>query len=123
MSAVVVVMALVSVVLTELTGVALMGFLPASVDLNDNLYALALPSVTVAILVSTAVLFAIHRRQPAIFPLLYSVVFLAALAFELYAFFNPVTDILKYLSSALVVAGIVFWLCRKRFWLRANSGL
>jgi len=113
--AVVVLVALLSVVLTELVAVALMSAMPPSFDANSNFFVLIVP-LSVALVVGLGLL-AIGKRLARVslgVALLYAGVFAAAQFAMLAAFFNPLGDRLVYLGITASLTLLGTWWMRSR---------
>lgn len=108
------VMALLSVIATELILTIGINVLPTSVDVYQNIWLLGVaPAVAVVVTLSTLILrkrFAAHLGYGAIYAISYAF----AHALELNAFANPIADIVAYVVIILTVSAVIiggsYWL-------------
>lgn len=103
----VMVVALLSVIFTELLVGIGIGLAPMGLDVTAHTFTLAvLPAVTLVVLLSTIVLrkrFAEHYGYGVVYSLTYAI----AHALELSAFFNPARDIATYVAIILTVCLVI----------------
>lgn len=117
--AAVLVVALASVLPTELMSIRWMTLLQRHADLTANLFLLVpVPVVAVMIALQAFVLSRVYQARP----LLYAAVFLGAhaagYALWLTRLFNPPADVARYAAVVLVVGALVMWLFTRFVWRR-----
>lgn len=117
--AAVLVVALASVLPTELISIRWMSLLQRHADLTANLFVLVpVPVVALMVALQAFVLSRVYRARP----LLYAAVFLgvhaAGYALWLTRLFNPPADVARYAAVVLVVGALVMWLFTRFVWRR-----
>ncbi len=116
----VMVVALLSVIFTEVLVGAGIGLAPLSVDITAYTFALVvLPAVTLVVLLSTLILRKRFREHYG-YGVVYSLTYAIAHALELSAFANPTRDIAIYVAIILAVCLVIIGGCYQ-LWSRRNT--
>ncbi|MCR9277648.1 MAG: hypothetical protein NXH85_06705 [Pseudomonadaceae bacterium] len=117
----VMVVALLSVIATELLVGIGIGLMPLSLDITAHTFTLAvLPAVTIVVLVSTLILrkrFSEHYGYGIVYSLTYTI----AHALELSAFANPTRDIAIYVAIILTVCAVIIGGSYRLWWQTSAS--
>lgn len=120
--AAVVVVALSSVLPTELLSIAWIGRLQQHADVTANLFLLVpVPVVALMVAIQAGVLSRIYRAGPLRFAAVFLGVHAAGYALWLTRLFNPPADAGRYALVVLVVGALVMWLFTRFAWRRAPA--
>lgn len=120
--AAVVVVALSSVLPTELMSIRWMTLLQRDADLTANLFVLVpVPVVALMVALQALVLSRVYRARPLLFAAVFLGVHAAGYAAWLTRLFNPPADVARYAAVILVVGALVMWLFTRFVWRRAPA--
>ena len=118
----VVVVALSSVLPTELMSIRWMALLQRDAEVTANLFVLVpVPVVALMVALQAFVLSRVYRARPLLFAAVFLGVHAAGYALWLTRLFNPPADAARYAAVVLVVGGVVMWLFTRFVWRRAPA--
>jgi len=105
--------AVASVILSELTMMAWLGIAPFDVTGNFLLLGI-IPVEFVVVSIASLILWKAHKRNTVLYMGLYWAIFAAAHAVELSNLGNPDEDIIKYLASITLACLVWFFILRRK---------
>lgn len=118
--AVVVAVAVLGVLPTELLSIIWIGLLQSHAEVTASLFMLVPTPIVAGMVAIQALLLArIYRPSPLLLPAIYIGVFAAVYAFWLSRLFNPPADIARYVLVILLVGSAVFGIIGRVYWRRS----